>query len=53
MTIGLVNPSRLTELRTEADELLRIIVASAKTARASQRTSIANRKSQIPHESYS
>lgn len=32
---GIVKPSRLQPLMTEADEILRIVVASAKTARSS------------------
>lgn len=35
---NLVKPSRLKELMDEADEILAIIVASAKTARSSSRT---------------
>ena len=41
----LVNPSRLSDLMNEADEILAITVASSKTARATQNASIANRKS--------
>jgi hypothetical protein len=35
---NLVKPSQLKELMDEADEILAIIVASAKTARSSSRT---------------
>ena len=41
----LVNPARLTDLMKESDDILAIMVASAKTARTSERASIANRKS--------
>jgi four helix bundle protein len=46
---GQVKPSRLTNLMSEADELLSIMVASSKTARrnANARSSIRNRRSPI------
>jgi four helix bundle protein len=42
---GVVKSARLQGLMQEADELLAIVVASAKTARSSARASIANRQS--------
>ena len=42
---GLFKASRLSDLMKEADELLAIIVSSAKTARASGRSSIVNPQS--------
>ena len=41
----LVKPGRLADLMKEANEILAIVVASAKTARASSRAEIAYRKS--------
>ena len=40
-----VKPARLRELMKEADELIAIVVSSAKTARTTRDTSIAYRKS--------
>ena len=42
---GLVKPARLSALMKEGNEILAIIVSSAKTARFSKSASIANRKS--------
>ena len=42
---NLVNVSRLKDLMQEGDEILAIIVSSAKTARLSKRASLVNRKS--------
>jgi four helix bundle protein len=41
----LVKASRLSNLMAEGNEILSIVVASAKTARSAQRASIVNRKS--------
>lgn len=43
--VGFVKGSRLAELMAEGEEILRIIVSSAKTARSSGRASIVNRQS--------
>ena len=42
---GLVKATRLASLMREADEILAIIVSSAKTARSANRASIVNRQS--------
>src|SRR5205809_6057759 len=45
VAVGLVKGSRLVELLAEGEEILRIVVSSAKTARTSDGASIVNRKS--------
>jgi len=45
MNNSFVKESRLRALMTEGNEILSIVVASAKTARTSLRSQIANRKS--------
>ncbi len=42
---NLIKESRIRDLMKEADEILAIVVSSAKTARISKRASIANHKS--------